>query len=114
MAKRGERTSTAARKGRKQRAQHEVRYSRLDPPAGLAPEAWQAALRRQFGREQNFVLENVGDEPVFSEFRITNPQSGGRYRVAIRGIAPGDNYCSCPDRCAVPRPRSSRRAPGVA
>jgi superfamily II DNA or RNA helicase len=97
LAKRGKRTSTAARKGRKRRAGHDVRYSRLGPPAGLAAQAWQTALRRQFGREQDFVLENVGDEPVFSEFRVSNPESGGRYRVAIRGFALGDNYCSCPD-----------------
>jgi len=27
----------------------------------------------------------------------TNPQTGGEYRVAIRGQRPGDNFCSCPD-----------------
>lgn len=58
---------------------------------------WQIALRRQFGREQAFTLENQGEEPVFSEFLVTNPVSGGRYRVAIRGDKPGVNYCSCPD-----------------
>ena len=63
----------------------------------MAPQAWQIALRRQFGREQNFALENLGSEPVFSEFRVVNPASGGRYRVAIRGAGIADNYCSCPD-----------------
>ena len=60
-------------------------------------EKWQAGLRRQFGREQSFVLENLGTEPVFSEFAVANPQSGGRYRVAIRGRGMGENFCSCPD-----------------
>ena len=78
-------------------AQREVRYSRLHPPAGLEPEAWQVALRRQYGREQVFGLENIGDQPVFSEFRVNNPASGGSYRVAIRGTGLGENYCSCPD-----------------
>jgi superfamily II DNA or RNA helicase len=60
-------------------------------------EAWQTALRREFGRAQKFRLKNVGDEPVFSEFAVTNPQTRRTYRVAIRGRNPGDNFCSCPD-----------------
>ncbi len=58
---------------------------------------WQRALRRQFGREQAFGLENLGSEPLFSEFRISNPTSKSSYRVAIRGMGPGGNYCSCAD-----------------
>lgn len=57
-------------------------------------EEWQAGLRRQFGREQPFVLERLGAEP---EFIVFNPQSQSRYRVALRGAKPGDNFCSCPD-----------------
>jgi superfamily II DNA or RNA helicase len=71
--------------------------SRLRRPGELSVEAWQAQLRRQFGREQPFLIDNLGAEPVFSEFAVANPQSGGRYRVAIRGAAAGENYCSCPD-----------------
>jgi len=33
----------------------------------------------------------------FSEFLVTNPKSGRTYRVAIRGVGLGVNYCSCPD-----------------
>jgi superfamily II DNA or RNA helicase len=54
-------------------------------------------LRRQFGREQAFGLENLTDEPFFSEFRVSNPASKSSYRVAIRGLGPGGNFCSCPD-----------------
>jgi hypothetical protein len=54
-------------------------------------------LRRQFGREQAFAFENLGDDPVFSDFAVFNPESGRRYRVVIRGAQPGDNRCSCPD-----------------
>ncbi len=70
---------------------------RMHRPENMSLEEWQIALRREFGREQNFKLENLGDEPIFSEFRVTNPESGGVYRVAIRGTAPGVNFCSCPD-----------------
>ena len=75
----------------------EPKLSRLNAPAGLSPADWQRALRRQFGREQAFTLENLGDEPFFSEFRVTNPVSKSSYRVAIRGPGPGGNFCSCPD-----------------
>ncbi|MEA2542803.1 MAG: hypothetical protein QOH35_4169, partial [Acidobacteriaceae bacterium] len=51
------------------------RLSRLHKPDHLTLEAWQAALRKQFGLEQKFKLENVGDHAVFSDFQVTNPQS---------------------------------------
>jgi len=60
-------------------------------------EDWQVALRREYGRQQKFRLKNVGQEPIFSDFEVTNPESGGTYRVAIRGAALGENFCSCPD-----------------
>ena len=73
------------------------KLSRTHAPADLAPEEWQRGLRRQFGREQAFELENIGGEPFFSEFRVSNPISKSSYRVAVRGIGPGRNFCSCPD-----------------
>src|SRR5262249_62120507 len=69
----------------------------LQKPEGMALEDWQIELRRQFGREQNFTLKNLGEERIFSEFAVTNPQSKSSYRVHIRGPRPGDNFCSCPD-----------------
>ncbi|MGH6627252.1 MAG: DEAD/DEAH box helicase [Burkholderiaceae bacterium] len=75
----------------------EPRLSRQRRPQDMAAEDWQRALRRQFGREQAFTLEKIGDEPVFSDFRVSNPESGSRWRVAIRGTAAGDNFCACPD-----------------
>jgi len=66
----------------------------------MSADDWQRALRRQFGREQGFELQNMADPkqaPVFSEFRVGNASSGERYRVAIRGPAAGDNLCTCLD-----------------
>ena len=57
----------------------------------------------EFGREQKLKVENLGDEPVFSEFRVTNRKTGGIYRVAIRGAQPGDNFCACPGHFGVER-----------
>jgi superfamily II DNA or RNA helicase len=79
------------------RSVKEPRLSRTHPPVHLAPADWQRALRRQFGRDQSFLLENRGNQSFFSEFRVSNPQSKTSYRVAIRGQNAGDNYCSCPD-----------------
>ena len=73
------------------------KLSRTHAPEGLSPIDWQRALRRQFGREQSFELENIGAEAIFSEFRVGNSQSKSSYRVAIRGLRPGDNFCTCPD-----------------
>jgi superfamily II DNA or RNA helicase len=74
-----------------------AKLSRTHPPAGLSASDWQRGLRRQFGREQSFGLENIGSEPFFSEFRVSNPASKSSYRVAVRGLEPGGNFCSCPD-----------------
>jgi superfamily II DNA or RNA helicase len=75
----------------------QVKLSRAHAPIDLSPMEWQRGLRRQFGREQSFLLENLGSDPFFSEFRVTNPASKSSYRVAIRGLGPGGNFCSCPD-----------------
>ena len=87
-----------AKKAAKRKAKKAApKLSRQQKPQGMSLEEWQIALRRQFGREQKFKLENRGADPVFSEFAVTNPQSGNRYRVVIRGGRAGDNYCACPD-----------------
>ncbi len=75
----------------------EPKLLRTHAPAGLSPADWQRGLRRQFGREQAFALENLGSEPFFSEFRVANPASKSSYRVVIRDLGPGGNFCSCPD-----------------
>ena len=75
----------------------EPRLSRQRKPQDLPIDDWQRTLRHQYGREQAFELENLGDDPVFSEFSVYNPDSRRRYRVAIRGAQAGDNHCSCPD-----------------
>ncbi|HET6158610.1 MAG TPA: DEAD/DEAH box helicase [Dongiaceae bacterium] len=79
------------------KAKKEPKLSRTSAPADLSPLDWQRALRRQFGREQPFGLEDLGGEAFFSEFRVSNLASKSAYRVAIRGLGPGGNFCSCPD-----------------
>jgi superfamily II DNA or RNA helicase len=83
-------------KGRSQ-GQKTAKVSRTRKPDDMVLEDWQIALRRQFAQTQRFGVRNIGAEPVFSEFTVTNPQTKGEYRVAIRGERLGDNFCSCPD-----------------
>ncbi len=82
---------------RSAQAPKEIKLSRTQAPDDWSAAEWQRGLRRQFGREQAFGLKNIGSEPFFSDFHVTNPQSKRAYRVAIRGAQPGDNFCSCPD-----------------
>ena len=83
---------TAGRTARRTRG-----LSRLRKPEEMSLDQWQVALRREFGRAQKFRVKNLGDEPLFSEFEVTNPETRRTYRVAIRGQALGENFCSCPD-----------------
>ncbi len=86
-------TSTKSKK-KKPRAK---KVSRNVRPDDMSLEAWQRALRQQYGADQDFELTNAGDDPFFSEFNVTNPQSKSTYLVVIRGEEPGDNRCSCAD-----------------
>ena len=74
-----------------------TKISCLRKPEEMTLQQWQIALRKEFGVKQNFRLKNIGDEPIFSEFTVVNPQTRREYRVAIRGQNCGDNFCSCPD-----------------
>ena len=89
-----------AQRGVRAKSSRKPAAAKLSPvrrPADLDVATWQAQLRRQFGRAQAFQLENLGEDPIFSEFRVTNPQSRRNYRVAIRGSRSGENFCSCAD-----------------
>jgi len=66
-------------------------------PDNMTTDEWQAGLRRQYGINQDFEVENIGDNPVFSDFRVYNPLSDKTYKVAIRSEESSKNFCSCPD-----------------
>src|SRR5437899_2715537 len=57
----------------------------------------QIDIRRQRAAQEQFKIQNLGRNRVFSDYQITNPTSGGQYRVSIRGFDVGDNTCECPD-----------------
>src|SRR5437899_11121666 len=57
----------------------------------------QIDIRRQRAVESKLRIQNIGRNRVFSDYQVTNPASGGQYRVGIRGFDVGDNTCTCPD-----------------
>jgi SNF2 family DNA or RNA helicase len=57
----------------------------------------QIDLRRQRARAGRFQIDNLTNKRVFSDFRVTNPDTKGSYTVAVRGFEVGDNTCTCPD-----------------
>jgi SNF2 family DNA or RNA helicase len=57
----------------------------------------QIDIRRRRAAEGHFKIQNLGRNRVFSDYQVTNPTTGGQYRVSIRGFDVGDNTCECPD-----------------
>jgi superfamily II DNA or RNA helicase len=96
-ARRKSGANSSARKKKKRSASKPKRLSRTRKPEEMDLDAWQTALRQQYGAEQDFRYRNLGDDPIFSEFEVTNPESGRTYRVAIRGETLGANFCGCAD-----------------
>src|SRR3954465_1230468 len=57
----------------------------------------QIDVRRKRAAEEGLKIQNLGRNRVFSDYQVTNPKTGGQYRVSIRGLDVGDNPCECPD-----------------
>ena len=55
------------RKVKRKRRSAVKKLSRNKRPEGMSLENWQRELRRQFGRELDYRLDNLGDQPIFSE-----------------------------------------------
>lgn len=73
------------------------RLSHVVKPKGLSLEEWQTLLRQQIAQEETYHVKNIGADPIFSTFELTNPKTERTYRVVIWGEKLGVNYCSCPD-----------------
>ena len=82
-------------KSRKRKKVKKVSYHRK--PEDLTLDEWQIALRKQFGKESKFTLTNLGNHPIFSDFIVSNPETGNQYKIAIRSQDDSANFCSCMD-----------------
>ncbi len=90
-----ERGQKAPKDKEKKKAEDKVSYYRK--PEGMDMEQWQIALRRQFVTENDFKIENVGSELVFSDYAVVNPTTKNTYKVALRSKDIGHNFCDCYD-----------------
>ncbi|MDF1573481.1 MAG: DEAD/DEAH box helicase [Bacteroidales bacterium] len=66
-------------------------------PEDLTVEEWQKALRKQFAAGKKFTVNNIGDQPLYSDYEVYNPETKKTYKVSIRDNINSFNYCSCPD-----------------
>jgi len=87
----------AKRKTRKEKEEKIKKVSQVVKPEGMTLEQWQIQLRRQFAEKQELVLRNNGSHKLYSDFTVINPASGSSHKVALRGLEPGHNFCSCVD-----------------
>lgn len=86
-----------AKSGRSKFKPIKLKVPRTHKPDDIAVDEWQRLLRRQYAEMLSFKIKNTGKHPIFSEYAVTNPASGKTYKIAVRGLQPGDNFCSCPD-----------------
>ena len=55
------------------------------------------AERAERARAEKMSVRAVDPARPWTDYIVTNHLSGKTYRVALRGLEPGDSYCSCPD-----------------
>jgi superfamily II DNA or RNA helicase len=53
--------------------------------------------RRERARVERMRVHAVDGSGPWGDYLVTSGISGRTYRVALRGLAPGISYCSCPD-----------------
>ena len=53
--------------------------------------------RQERAREEKMTVRSTDPDLLWTDYLVTNAESGKTYRVALRGWQPGESYCSCPD-----------------
>lgn len=66
-------------------------------PDNLTLDQWQIGLRKQFGQDNEFLISNIGQEKIYSDFQVTNNATNNSYKVAIRSADDSQNFCECLD-----------------
>jgi superfamily II DNA or RNA helicase len=55
------------------------------------------AERVERAKAEKMTSEAADASRPWTDYTVTNRLSGKSYRVALRGLTPGESYCSCPD-----------------
>lgn len=66
-------------------------------PETLSLEEWQFALRKKYAELNPPTIERIGNEVVFSEYIVRNPDRKSSYSVSIRSNDNSRNFCTCYD-----------------
>jgi SNF2 family DNA or RNA helicase len=75
----------------------DLRIPYYKKPQKLTVDEWQWKLRKQFGEDNEFVISNIGQQAIFSDYLVYNPDTINNYKVAIRDFDCKHNFCSCLD-----------------
>ena len=62
------------------------------------------AERQERADKEKFRLKAHDPKRPWTDYTITSAASGKTYRLALRGEAQGESYCSCPDFCTITLP----------
>jgi superfamily II DNA or RNA helicase len=55
------------------------------------------AERLERAKAEKMKIVSVDPERPWTDYTVTNRLTGKSYRVALRGLEPGESFCSCPD-----------------
>jgi SNF2 family DNA or RNA helicase len=55
------------------------------------------ADRQERAAAEKMTLRSLSPDQPWTDYTITSQQSGKTYRVSLRGLEPGQSYCTCPD-----------------
>ncbi|MBU0641163.1 MAG: DEAD/DEAH box helicase [Planctomycetes bacterium] len=55
------------------------------------------AERAERARKERMTVRSANSKELWTDYLVTNAETGKTYRVALRGWEPGESYCSCPD-----------------
>ena len=55
------------------------------------------ADREERAAQEKMTLRSCDPNTPWTDYTLTSNQSGKSYRVSLRGLSPGQSYCSCPD-----------------
>ena len=53
--------------------------------------------REQRAQTEPMTLRSIDPKQPWTDYTLTSHLSGKTYRVSLRGIEPGESYCTCPD-----------------
>ncbi|MCU0665045.1 MAG: SWIM zinc finger domain-containing protein, partial [Myxococcota bacterium] len=53
--------------------------------------------RARRAAEEKMVVRGAEPSQPYTDYVVTNSTSGKSYKVALRGLGPGQSFCSCPD-----------------